>query len=163
MVFRNGWKEFLILTVSFGIPMGVFFVLRYGLTAGLIAGVAAGLLFGGIMTLFTRGTEKKFAKLRAEISADRAVICDGGATWRGLGGWMFLTEAGLEFHPHKFNHGSESFAIPTEELVCVRVKRNIVTVALTNGSEVSVVVSHAKEWEEQIRAVIPAQTDDYAL
>ncbi len=80
MVYRNGWKEFFILTVSFGIPMSIFFMLRYGLVAGLIAGVAAGLLFGGIMTLFTRGTEKKFAKMRDKISTDRKVICDGGDT-----------------------------------------------------------------------------------
>jgi hypothetical protein len=68
---------------------------------------------------------------------------------------MFLTETGLEFYPHKFNHGSQSFAIPTEDLVSVSVRRNIVSVALRNGGEVAVVVSHAKEWEEQIRAVIP--------
>ena len=87
----------------------------------------------------------------------------GGATWQGLGGWLFLTEAGLEFYPHKFNHGKQNFAIPTEELVSVTVKRNIVSVALQNGGEVAVVVSHAKEWEAQIQAVIPPSTDDYAM
>ena len=156
MVYRNGWKEFFITAIGFGAPMSLFFIIQYGFALGLAGGVLAGLLFGGAMTLVTRGTEKRFAKLRTEIVSDRRVICDGGATWQGLGGWMFLTEAGLEFYPHKFNHGKQNFAIPTEELVSVRVKRNIVTVALTNGSEVSAVVSHAKEWEAQIKAVIPA-------
>ena len=159
MVYRNGWKEFCILVVSFGVPMSVFFILRYGLAAGLIAGVAAGLLFGGIMTLFTRGTEKKFAKMRTEIAADRRVICDGGATWQGLGGWLFLTAAGLEFYPHKFNHGKQDFAIPLGELTGVSVKRNIVTVTLQNGSSVSVVVSHAGEWKVQIQTAIDACGD----
>jgi amino acid transporter len=80
MVYRNGWREFFILAISFGAPMGVFFIIQYGFAAGGIGGLCAGLLFGGIMTLFTRGTEKKFAGIRAEISADRPIICEGGAT-----------------------------------------------------------------------------------
>jgi hypothetical protein len=163
MVYRNGWKEFFITAISFGIPMSLFFIIQYGITLGLAGGVLAGVLFGGAMTLVTRGTEKRFAKLRTEIVSDRRVICDGGATWQGLGGWMFLTEAGLEFYPHKLNHGSQNFAIPTEELVSVTVKRNIVSVTLQNGGEVAVVVSHAKEWQAQIQAVILPSSDDYAL
>ena len=163
MVYRNGWKEFFITAIGFGAPMSLFFIIQYGFALGLAGGVLAGLLFGGAMTLVTRGTEKKFAKLRTEIVSDRRVICDGGATWQGLGGWMFLTEAGLEFYPHKLNHSSQNFAIPTEELVSVTVKRNIVSVTLRNGGEVAVVVSHAKEWQAQIQAVILPSADDYAL
>ena len=163
MIYRNGWREFFILAVSFGAPMSVFFIIQYGFVAGAIGGVSAGLLFGGAMTLFTRGTEKKFAKMRAEIAADRRIICDGGATWQGIGGWMFFTAGGLEFYPHKLNHGSQNFAIPTEELVSVTVKRNMVSVTLRNGGEVAVVVSHAKEWQAQIQAVILPSADDYAL
>jgi hypothetical protein len=143
--------------------MSLFFIIRYGVALGLAGGVLSGLLFGAVMTIIVRVTEKKFAKMRSEIAADRRVICDGGATWQGLGGWMFLTEAGLEFYPHKLNHGSQNFAIPTEELVSVTVKRNMVSVTLQNGGEVAVVVSHAKEWQAQIQAVILPSSDDYAL
>ena len=163
MVYRNGWKEFFITAIGFGAPMSLFFIIQYGFALGLAGGVLAGLLFGGAMTLVTRSTEKRFAKLRTEIVSDRRVICDGGATWQGLGGWMFLTEAGLEFYPHKLNHSSQNFAIPTEELVSVTVKRNMVSVTLQNGGEVAVVVSHAKEWQAQIQAVILPSADDYAL
>ena len=163
MVYRNGWREFFITAVSFGLPMSLFFIIRYGFALGLAGGITAGILFGGIMTLLTRGTEKKFRHMRAEIAADRRIICDGAATWQGLGGWMFLTEAGLEFYPHKFNHGKQNFAIPTEELASVRVKRNIVTVTLTSGGEVPVVVSHAKAWGTMIRSVIPTPSDEYEL
>ena len=163
MVYRNGWKEFFITAIGFGAPMSLFFIIQYGFALGLAGGVLAGLLFGGAMTLVTRGTEKRFAKLRTEIVSDRRVICDGGATWQGLGGWMFLTEAGLEFYPHKLNHSSQNFAIPTEELVSVTVKRNMVSVTLQNGGEVAVVVSHTKEWQAQIQAVILPSSDDYAL
>ena len=155
MIYRNGWKEFLITAVSFGLPMSLFFIIRYGVPLGLAGGILSGFLFGGVMTLFTRGTERKFKSMREEISADRRVICDGAATWQGLGGWMFLTEAGLEFYPHKFNHGKQNFAIPTEELASVRVKRSIVTVSLINGGEVAVVVAQSKAWATMIRSVIP--------
>ena len=154
MIYRNGWKEFLITAVSFGLPMSLFFIIRYGFVLGLAGGILSGLLFGGVMTLFTRSTERKFKSTREEIAADRKVICDGAATWQGLGGWMFLTEAGLEFYPHKFNHGKQNFAIPTEDLASVGVKRNIVTVSLVSGGEVAVVVSHAKAWATMIRSVI---------
>ena len=97
MVYRNGWKEFFITAIGFGAPMSLFFIIQYGFALGLAGGVLAGLLFGGAMTLVTRGTEKKFAGIRAEISADRPIICEGGATWQGIGGWMFFTREGLEF------------------------------------------------------------------
>ena len=73
---------------------------------------------------------------------------------------MFLTEAGLEFYPHKFNHCKQNFAIPTEELASVRVKRRIVTVSLINGGEVAVVVAQSKAWATMIRSVIP--TSDHS-
>lgn len=168
MIYRNGWREFFIMLVSFGTPMSVFFMIQYGVIAGLIGGIAAGVLFAGVMTLFVRITEKKFNKLRAEIAAERRIICDGGATWQGEGGWMFFTEAGLEFYPHKLNHAHKEFAIPTEELKEVAVNRTQIVVKLKNGSAVTVVVSHAKDWKAQIEAVVSASdgtrnSGDYSL
>ena len=32
MVYRNGWKEFFITAISFGIPMSLFFIIQYGIT-----------------------------------------------------------------------------------------------------------------------------------
>lgn len=162
MVYRNGWREFLITAISFGLPMSLLFVIRFGLPLGLAAGALAGVLFSGIMMMLTRGVERSFSRMRSEISTDRAVICDGGATWQGLGGWLFLTEQGLEFYPHKFNHGGQSFSVPTEELVSVSLSRNIVTVALRDGGEVSMVVSHAKAWAKEIQAVIPMHSEEQA-
>ena len=164
MIYRNGWREFFILAISFGVPMGVFFIIQYGFVAGAIGGLCAGLLFGGLMTLFTRGTEKKFAKMRAEISADRPIICDGGATWQGIGGWMFFTAAGLEFYPHKLNHARKDFAIPLSQVAEARLKRNLLVIVLKDGTGLEVVVSKNKEWKKHIDAVL-AQGDgasDYA-
>lgn len=162
MVYRNGLKEFFILAVSFGAPMSVFFILQYGIVAGLVGGVSAGLLFGGSMTLVTRGMGKKFAGLRAEIAAERRIICEGGATWQGIGGWMFLTEAGLEFYSHKLNHARKDFAIPLSELAEVRVNRNLLVIVLKNNTGLEVAVSKNKEWKKQIDAVL-AQGSGYTL
>ena len=160
MVYRNGWKEFFITAIGFGAPMSLFFIIQYGFALGLAGGVLAGLLFGGAMTLITRGTEKKFAKLRTEIVSDRRVICDGGATWQGLGGWMFLTEAGLEFYPHKLNHARKDFAIPLSQLAEVRLNRNLLVIVLKDSTGLEVVVSKNKEWKKQIDAILAQGGDE---
>lgn len=163
MVYRNGWREFFILAISFGAPMGVFFIIRYGIVAGVVSGLCAGLLFGGGMTLFTRGTEKKFARIRAEISADRPIICEGGATWKGIGGWMFFTKEGLEFYPHKFNTARKDFAIPLSQLAEVRLNRNLLVIVLKDGTGLEVAVSKNKEWKKQIDTVLARRDDGYIL
>lgn len=163
MVYRNGWREFFILAISFGAPMGVFFIIRYGIVAGVVSGLCAGLLFGGGMTLFTRGTEKKFARIRAEIPADRPIICEGGATWKGIGGWMFFTKEGLEFYPHKFNTARKDFAIPLSQLAEVRLNRNLLVIVLKDGTGLEVAVSKNKEWKKQIDTVLARRDDGYIL
>ena len=163
MVYRNGWREFFILAISFGAPMGVFFIIRYGIVAGVVSGLCAGLLFGGGMTLFTRGTEKKFARIRAEISADRPIICESGATWKGIGGWMFFTKEGLEFYPHKFNTARKDFAIPLSQLAEVRLNRNLLVIVLKDGTGLEVAVSKNKEWKKQIDTVLARRDDGYIL
>lgn len=154
MIYRNGWREFFIMFFGFGAPMSVYFVLQYGWIAGLAGGLAAGLMFAGIMMLVTRITEGKFKKMRAEIAAERTVICEGGATWQGIGGWMFFTESGLEFYPHRFNHARKEFAIPLSELAEVRLRRNLLVIVLKDGNGLEVVVSKNKAWKEQIDAVL---------
>jgi hypothetical protein len=162
MIYRNGLKEFLITTVSFGLPMSLLFIIRYGVPLGLAGGILSGLLFGGIMSLMTRGIEKKFAATRADISQDRAIICEGGATWQGIGGWLFFTEKGLEFYPHKFNHAKNDFAIPTEDILLATSKRNILVITMRNGGMVTVVVSKSAAWVKQIQAALVSPSDHSA-
>ena len=105
MTYRNGIKEYFSTGILFGIPMGLFFgLVHLNLIVGLIGGIMSGALFAFLIFLFCKVMEKKFIKKHEEISRERKIICDGGATYEGLGGWLFFTENALEFYPHKINY-----------------------------------------------------------
>ena len=92
--------------------------------------------------------------MRAEISKERNVICDGGATVKGTGGWMFLTEYGIEFYPHKVNISYEELLIPLNRIKTVKTNKNKIVLETTENLTFIVLVSHSKEWEKQIQGAL---------
>lgn len=157
MIYKSTTKQYMLLTVCYGAPMGIVFGLMYGsLAVGIISGAACGLLYGLLMFLISRGLEKKFDKKRAEIAGERKIICDGAATVHGNGGWLFLTEYGLEFYPHKVNLSRQEMLIPISKLESVRINgRNQILLATKDyANAIAVVVTHNKEWQKQITDAI---------
>ena len=78
MVYKNGLKEYSLITVLFGVPMGILFGLsKLSFIVGVVSGVLSGLLFTLLMFLFIKVQEKKFDKKRIEIAKERRIICDG--------------------------------------------------------------------------------------
>ena len=153
MIYKNGIKEYLLITVLFGVPTGIIYGLfKFNLLAGVVYGVLSGLLFTLLMFVFIKIQEKKFNQKRIEIAEERKIICDGGATVNGNGGWMFLTEKGIEFYPHKINFSTEEIIIPTNMIEAVKTHKNQIVVSTANKSTVAIVVSHNKEWKKQIQA-----------
>jgi hypothetical protein len=151
MTYRNGWKEYLTTGVMFGVPMGIFFGINYwSVCFGVLGGLACGVLVTLLILLFCVVTEKKFDKLRVAIATERTVICDGGATVKGNGGWMFLTENALEFYPHKINISTKNIIIPLAEIHSVDIKKNQLLIAEKDGTVLPIVVSHVKEWKKQV-------------
>ena len=98
--------------------------------------------------------EKKFDKKREEIAKERKIICDGGATIQGNGGWMFLTENGIEFYPHKINFSTKEIKIPMNMITGVKTHKNQIVLSTVDQSTVSIVVSHNKEWKQQIETTL---------
>ena len=155
MTYKNGIKEYSLTALCFGVPMGILFGLRYlSFTVGAITGVLSGLLFALAIFIFVKIQEKKFDKKRAEIAKERKIICDGGATINGNGGWMFFTENGIEFYPHKINFSTKEIKIPMNMIGAVKAQKNQLVVSVVNKSAVSIVVSHNKEWKKQIEKMI---------
>ena len=154
MTYKNGIKEYAPAGVTFGVPMGIFFGLRQlSLLLGVITGFLCGFLFALLMFLFVKHQEKKFDKKRTEIAKERKIICDGGATIKGNGGWMFFTENGIEFYPHKINISTKEIIIPTNAIESVKTKKNQILVS-ANGKTIAIVVSHNKEWKKQIEGAL---------
>ena len=155
MTYKNGIKEYSLTTVLFGVPMGIIFGLsKLSFLVGAVSGILSGLLFTLLIFLFVKIQEKKFDKKRVEIAKQRKIICDGGATIQGNGGWMFLTEDGLEFYPHKINISTEEIKIPTSTIEAVKIHKNQIVLSIADHSTVAIVVSHNKEWKQQIEAAL---------
>lgn len=151
MVYRNGIKEYTLTTVLYGIPMGLLFgLMGKSFSVGIITGVLSGLLFTLFIFLFVKFQEAKFNKKREEIKQERKVICDGAATLKGNGGWLFLTESGLEFYPHKINFSTEEFKIPMNQIESVNTHKNQIVITAMDKSTTAIIVSHNKEWKKQI-------------
>ena len=155
MIYRNGIKEYFSTGILFGIPMGLFYGLEYlNFIVGIIVGITSGSLFAFLIFLFCKVMEKNFTKKREEICRERKVICDGGATYEGIGGWLFFTENTLEFYPHKINYSTKQLTIPCEKINSVSIKRNNIIIDAFEEKKFSIVVSHTDEWKAQIEKVI---------
>ncbi len=156
MIYKNGLKEYSLIMLIFGGCMGLMYgILYFSLVLGLTVGIVAGLLFAGIMLVVSKLLERKFDKMRVEIAKNRRIICDGAATIKGNGGWMFLTEKGLEFYPHKVNVSHEQMIIELDFIRSVKTyKNNIVVDTNESGNEVKILVSKNREWVKQINACL---------
>lgn len=155
MIYKNGIKEYTMTTLLFGGPMGVLYGLIHRSTLlGVISGVFCGCLFTLLIFLFVKIQEKKYDKKRSEIAKERKIICDGAATVQGNGGWMFFTEYGLEFYPHKVNISQKNLMIPINVIKSVKTNKNQLIVDTIENLTFAIVVSHNKEWLEQINRYI---------
>ena len=154
MIYKNGIKSYILLGVYVGSIYGVFMGL-FGRSAlkGLWCGVFFAMLFGPLMYLIATILEKKFVKKRAQIQAERKLYCDGSATLMGNGGWMYLTENGLEFYPHKINYSTKEYFVALSDIESARVVRKALVVTVKNAGDFSFVVANAVAWKKEIEEV----------
>ncbi len=155
MIYKNGIKEYTMSTLLFGCPMGFMFgFMHQSILLGIVCGFFSGFLFTLLIFLFVKMHEKIYNKKRFEIAAERKIICDGSATYQGNGGWMFFTEYGLEFYPHKINVSQEDLKIPINSIKSVKKSKNQLIVYTIESMTFAIVVAHNKEWAEQIKKYI---------
>ena len=75
MIYKNGFREYFLMVVLFGVPMGALIgLMKMSVAVGLIAGVFSGAVFMLLMLLFVKVQEKNYAKMRAELSKQRKII-----------------------------------------------------------------------------------------
>ncbi len=161
MIYKNGFKEYSLSALLFGIPMGLIMgVSKLSVLVGIITGIFSGLLFAFLIFLFVKIQEKKFDKKREEIKKERRVICDGGATLSGNGGWLFLTERGLEFYPHKLNFSTKNVMLPINAIKDVKTRKNLLVVSTADTPSLEIVVSHVREWKKQIDETLASLTQE---
>ncbi len=153
----------MILKNTFGDVLKLSFIggVMYGLLMGIVGGsvnvgIATGIFFWWgfslLIYLFAKGIEKRVQPLREEISAKRKIICEGGTTVNGIGGWMFLTEDAVEFYPHKANFGGNAFYIALDEIVEVTVKGKLIIKKRDYTYELAAVKPHV--WKDYIEKML---------
>lgn len=155
MIFRNGFKEYALSGGIYGVLMGICFgIMHKSVITGVICGVLCGGLFAFFIYLFCRYQEKKFDIKREEISKERKIFCDGGATLNGVGGWLFFTTQGLEFYPHKINFSRKEIFIPLHSIKIKGSSLNNIVIQKGDDDVYIFRVSHRKEWKEEIEVRI---------
>ena len=157
MVYKNGIKEYTIIGCSgallYGGLMGLFW---RDLIRGIIVGIIFGVLYSLCMALFSKHIEKKAKNLRMGISKVRTIICEGPANHKkginAVGGWMFFSEAGIEFYPHQLNFGGHNLLIPIHDIVNVETKSKQLIIYAKAGKLIFI-VNKANLWKQSIMNV----------
>jgi hypothetical protein len=167
VVFRLSTKDFLKMMIFTGVPFGIIESLTSNSVAiGLFAGIFFGVLFTFAMWIVNAILEGRYRGLRASISRERRLICDGGATNKGNGGWMFFTENGLEFYPHKINLSSKRIIIPIRLIESTESTANKLIIKLSGDLSYEFIVSRNNDWKRcidnelaRVRAESPTGND----
>ncbi len=151
MIYKNGFKEYFFMGTIFGLCMGAFFFFTriVNLAGFFVVAVSSGTLFAFIMYLFAKRVEIKSKYLHNEIAKVRRIICEGVATIKGVGGWLFVTEDAIEFYPHKINLGGESIAVLIDDIVAVNNGFNNIEIA-TKESTYKFIVNKPTGWKNLI-------------
>ena len=123
MVYDNDFKNFLLAGVIFAFPMGILYsAMMQNIIFGILLGTFAGCMFAFLLWIVLKKVQKSSAKLRQKINPVYKIICEGPATWNGNGGWLFVTEATVEFYPHKVNFDRGAFAYWLSDIARVDVR-----------------------------------------
>ena len=142
------WVSSMLGGVCFGIIMGIMYVLQMG-ALGILLGIGSGLMWGGlfglVMQLLVSGLHKKFAAKRAEISAFRRIIIEGGANLNGNGGWLFVTSDGVEYYTHKMNFSNQTLKFSNYEIQSIS-KEGGKLVIVANNTKYKFVVDYVDTW-----------------
>jgi hypothetical protein len=124
----------LVAGVPYGAAMGLFFAARTGRNT-LWLGVSSGLAFGLLLAAFVEWQRRA----RRQPPPGVTIRHDGPANhMRGaeaVGGWLYLLQDRLLFHPHRFNIQKEDLSIPLAEVVSVKPRRTMGLIP--NGIEVA--------------------------
>lgn len=155
MTYKNEIKGYFVLGAMYGLPMGIFLgLVNQSIASGILVAIFGGLLFGFLMFLFNKPTEKKFAQMRAEMEKEKTIICDGTANILKNGGWMFLSETELLFCPHKMNVSSQEITIPLSDIQSVTVQKGRLFIATDVETPIMAVVCRPDAWKMHIEAAI---------
>jgi len=161
ITFDMSMLDYLKIVVLAGVPFGLiwyFFDPQITLEDAFYTGLGFGAMFAIAMWGVNRFLAGKFSEQRAAISRERQLICDGSATNHGNGGWMFFTENGLEFYPHKMNLSRKKIIIPIRLIESTEVVSNKLVIKLAGDLSYEFIVRQSNGWKRCIDGYMAGAT-----
>lgn len=149
------WLLSMLGGLGYGVFMSVVTVAMIGgagVAIGLGSGVLFGVLFGGAMTIATSAISKKFDDKRVQISKRNRIVVEGAATMNGAGGWLFITDAGVEFYTHKLNWDHKSLTFSHNDVQSI-TKQGKLLVTVANQTQYKFVVHNVDMWLSAINCL----------
>ena len=155
MIYKNSIMKYVFSGALGGVAYGVLMGLILQNEELIVPlGAMFAVLFIAGLTGFSKHLEKKMEGKRQEIAAQRRIICEGPANHKdgsnSVGGWLFLTEFGLEFYPHNMNFSGRNLAIPVGDIVRIEIKGNKLVIYTRLNYTFTFVVNKADSWQQSI-------------
>ena len=140
------WLVSMAVGLGFGFVMGMIAIPILGLLSGLLFGA----LFALAMQIATSILEKKWASKRAEISAATTIVVEGAANLDGNGGWLFITQKGMEYYTHKLNFDRRTLIFSSADIQSIR-KEGKKLVIIAGNTKYVFVVNYVDRWLQRIQ------------
>lgn len=131
--------------LCFGLFMGLMMI-EYFFLIFILCGISFGLLFFGMIAAFSSSLEKKtVTKFREEVSQKGEIYFEGAANLKGNGGWLFVTQNGIEHRVHNMNFNTQPTILSHSDVVSIKKQGNKLAVK-TAQNEYAFVVNDVDRW-----------------
>lgn len=155
MTYKNGARECLKFGMLSGLIMAAFLTfISQNPIFGVLVGFVWCVFYTFLMLIMIKLMEKNFSEVRAQMAKEKKIICDGSATVKGKGSWMFLSDAEILFCFHKSNHSNNKITISLIDIKSVATQKNKLIITLRTQTSVVAIVCRSKEWKRQIEEAI---------
>ena len=146
VVVKNNLGRLWLASILGGLLFGVAMCLAIGVI-GLLAGVLFAVLFGLIMQITVSHLEKSptWAAKRAEISQTKTIIVEGAANLDGNGGWLFVTDQGVEYYTHKMNFDNRTLIFTNDQISTITKEGSKLVIVACN-TKYKFVVNYVDTW-----------------
>lgn len=157
---KAGMKQWVMVALSFGVPMGVFYSIQHGdWLEGMLTGGVAGVFFALAMGWFTGRKAKEFSTSVPDLDGEN-ILFEGSANhFKGIeavGGYLWLTAEALFFRSHKVNVQNHELRLALAEITSVDTAKTLgvvangILVTLDSDEKEKFVVHGNKDWMDAI-------------
>lgn len=146
IIVKNNNGRLWLASLLGGLLFGVVMCLVIGVI-GLLSGLLFAVLFGLAMQITVSRLEKSptWAAKRTEISQTKTIIVEGAANLDGNGGWLFVTDQGVEYYTHKMNFDNRTLIFTNDQISTITKEGSKLVIVACN-TKYKFVVNYVDTW-----------------